>query len=273
MRRAGFRHTRLGAAGLLGRLGLLGLLGLLGAACAGDPEFQPLFRGDDFDDDWYSYLPSHGVDRDPLGIFKVEDGVVHLLDVDTSQPGLEFGYLATRREYEDFHLRFEYRWGEKQFIGFKDSGFFIHGVGPDMLWPRSQECQVMEGDSGSMYLFDYATIETTIDPANPNPTYLEGGQPYTTARNANPNYPRITRGMAIDSSTEWNTVEVIAIGETSEFIVNGTVTFRSSARRQPHPDFPDNPAEDIPLTKGRLVLQQEGAEIFFRNVEIREIER
>lgn len=258
MRQAGFRHTTLAVA-------------CLGAAACGSSDFYPLFTGDDFDG-WYSYLPSHGIDRDPLGIFKIRDGVVHLLDVDTSQPGLEFGYLATEREFEDFHLRFEYRWGDKQFIGFKDSGFFIHAVGPDMLWPRSQECQVMEGDSGSMYMFDYATVETTIDPASPgNPTYLEGGQPYTTARNANPFYPRITHSMAYDSSTDWNTVEVIAIGETSEFIVNGNVTLRTSARRQPHPEHPDDPSMDIPLTRGRLVLQQEGAEIFFRNVELKDL--
>jgi hypothetical protein len=258
MRQAGFRHTTLAAA-------------CFGAAACGSSDFYPLFTGDDFDG-WYSYLPSHGIDRDPLGIFKIQDGVVHLLDVDTSQPGLEFGYLATEREFEDFHLRFEYRWGDKQFIGFKDSGFFIHAVGPDMLWPRSQECQVMEGDSGSMYMFDYATVETTIDPASPgNPTYLEGGQPYTTARNANPFYPRITHSMAYDSSTDWNTVEVIAIGETSEFIVNGNVTLRTSARRQPHPERPDDPSMDIPLTRGRLVLQQEGAEIFFRNVELKDL--
>ncbi len=263
MRRAGFRHTVIGAAGVLGALG---------APACGGKDFEPLFRGDSFDG-WYSYLPSQGIDRDPLGIFKIEDGVVHVLDIDLTQPGLEFGYLATHREYGDFHLRFEYRFTEKNFVGFIDSGFFIHMVGPDMLWPRSQECQVMVGDSGSMYMFDHATIETTIDPANPgNPTYLEGGQPYTTPRAANPFYPRVTHSMANDSPTEWNTVEVIAIGETSEFIVNGHVTFRSTARRQPHPEFPDDPSMDIPLTRGRLVLQEEGAEIFFRNVEVKELD-
>jgi hypothetical protein len=245
---------------------------MLAAPACGGAEFEPLFNGRDLDG-WYSWLPSHGIDRDPLGIFQVEDGMIHVLNVDVSQPGLEFGYLATRREYEDFHLRFEYRWGDRQFVGFIDSGFFIHAVGPDMLWPRSQECQVMVGDSGSMYLFDYATVETTIDPAKPEPTYLEGGVPYQTPRNPNPAYPRVTHGMAADSLTGWNTVEVIAIGETSEFIVNGQVTFRSSTRRQPHPDFPDDPSQDIPLTRGRLVLQEEGAEIWYRNVEIMELDR
>lgn len=250
-------------------LALTCALGALG--CGGEPEFEPLFNGRDTTG-WYSYFPSHGIDRDPLGVFKVDGDTVHILDVDTAQPGLEFGYLATHREYENFHLRFEYRWGTKQFIGFKDSGFFIHAVGPDMLWPRSQECQVMEGDSGSMYMFDYATSETTIDPANPDPTYLEGGAPYRTPRNPNPNYPRVSHNMAYDSATEWNTVEVIAIGETSEFIVNGRVTLRTSARRQPHPDAPDDPARDVPLVRGRLVLQEEGAEVLFRNIELKELE-
>jgi len=130
---------------------------------------------------------------------------------------------------------------------------------------------VMIDDSGSMYLFDFATLETTIDPANGVATYLDGGAPYTAPRNALHNYARVSRAPVVDSGTDWNTMEVVVQDASAEFIVNGTTTFRSSGHKQPHPDFPDDPAMDIPLTSGRLVLQQEGSEVFFRNLSIEEL--
>jgi hypothetical protein len=89
-------------------------------------------------------------------------------------------------------------------------------------------------DTGSTYLFEQATL------ADPNPTYLAGGTAYTTPRVAAP-YPRVAHDMQRDVVDDWNTVQVIVDGETSEFIVNGYTTFRSTARRQPDPAFPDDP--------------------------------
>lgn len=249
----------------LGRLALAAML----AGCGDNTATTPLFNGQDLYG-WYSWLPTYGRDNDPLGMFRVDDGMIHILGTDVDPALFEFGYLATTREYEDFHVRFEYRFGERHYVNFpKDSGFFIAVVGEDKIWPRSQECQVMVNDTGSLYLFEYATVDTTIDPALPDPTYLAGGVPYTTPRAASP-FPRVTHAVQADDPDGWNTVEVIVDGERSEFIVNGQTTFVSTARRQPDPDAPDDPTQDIPLTKGRLILQQEGAEIFYRNLEITE---
>lgn len=238
------------------------------SGCSGEG-FEPMFDGGL--DGWYTWLPSQGRNSDPLQMFRFEDGMLHILGSDVEPAQFEFGYLATEQEYESFHVRFEYKFGERHYVNFpKDSGFFVAVVGEDKIWPRSQECQVMVMDTGSMYMFEHATIDTTIDPANPNPTYLEGGVPYTSPRVAAP-YPRVTHNAQRDIVDDWNTVEVIVDGETSEFIVNGHTTFRSSGRRQPHPDFPGDPAQDLPLVKGRILIQQEGAEIYYRNVEIKEL--
>lgn len=219
---------------------------------------------------WYTWMPSRGRDSDPLGMFRIEDGVLHILGSDVDPAQFEFGYIATEREYESFRVRFEYKFGDRHYVDFpKDSGFFVAVVGEDKIWPRAQECQVMVMDTGSTYLFEQATLDTTIDPDNPNPTYREGGIAYTSPRIAVP-YPRVSRDTQRDVADDWNTVEVIVDGEASEFIVNGYTTFRSTARRQPDPDFPDDPRHDIPLTRGRILIQQEGAEIYYRNVEIEE---
>src|SRR5262249_19674803 len=152
--------------------------------------WTPLFDGVDLDG-WYAWLPSSGRE-DPHGVFRAEDGMIHILGVDLAPGEFELGYLSTVAEHADFRARFEYKWGTRNYVGWgPDSGFFIAAVGPDKIWPRALECQVMAGDTGSTYLFDNTTLETTIDPAIAAPTYLATGTPYTAPRNAEPNYARV----------------------------------------------------------------------------------
>lgn len=239
------------------------------AACGDNSDgWRPLFDGSTLNG-WYSYIPSQGKNVDPLGYFRVDDGMIHILGVDLTADQFEFAYLATDEEFENFRVRFDYMWGPRNFVGWgPDSGFFIAAVGPDMIWPRSQECQVNAGDTGSMYMFDYSTIETTIDPGNTDPTYMENGADYVAPRNPEPHYARVTHSAAYDTRDGWNHVEVISYGDTSEFIVNGHTTFRSARRKQPSSSAPDDPSMDVPLMRGRLVIQEEGNEIYYKNIDV-----
>src|SRR5437588_13128489 len=78
----------------------------------------------------------------------------------------------------------------------------------------------------------------------------------------------------------WNTVELIVHGsQGSEHIVNGQTVFRAKELRQlgPHPlSTPLKPGEIDkrkwePLARGRIALQCEFAEVFYRNIEIQAI--
>lgn len=64
---------------------------------------------------------------------------------------------------------------------------------------------------------------------------------------------------------EWNTVEVIALGEDAIHVVNGTVVMRLHGPRRITGAVP------LPVTSGPILLQSEGAEISCRDVEIRPI--
>jgi hypothetical protein len=64
---------------------------------------------------------------------------------------------------------------------------------------------------------------------------------------------------------EWNTVEVICWGDSSIHIVNGKVVMRLYNSRKV-----EN-GQKIPLKKGTIALQSEGAELYYRNVKIRPI--
>jgi hypothetical protein len=164
---------------------------------------------------------------DPKGIFKVEDGVIHV-------SGEEFGCLTTEKEYEDYRVSVEFKWGEKRWgqraNAPRDSGILVHVVEPIKVWPRSIECQIQEHDCGDFYLVGGASI------------VIDG---------------KIQKGRWIRSEDaekprgEWNKVEVVCDGGTVTNIINGKSV---------------NTGTDATPRRGKIVLQSEGAEIFFRNV-------
>ncbi len=231
---------------------------------ANEGEWIPLFNGKDLDG-WYTWLPSTGKNIDPKGVFKVEHGVLHILDIPVTNEQQEFGYVATDKEYSNYRLRFQYRWGSKRFAPRanqpRDSGLLYHFVGPDGIWPRSVECQVQEGDTGDFYLLGGTVLITTVESLNPGPRkYKEDGVTYETQ----PEFDQIIRSGTYDSVTDWNTVEVIVSGDTAVHVVNGSVNNRGTRMRQGDPSDPTN---FMPLTKGRILFQAEGAEVFYRNIE------
>jgi hypothetical protein len=65
------------------------------------------------------------------------------------------------------------------------------------------------------------------------------------------------------SAGEWNTIEVYAVGDSAVQVVNGHPMLRiDGSRRIAGDGF-------APLTSGRLELEVEGWEIYFREIEIR----
>ena len=226
--------------------------------------WTPLFNGQNLDG-WYSWLPSTGKNNDPKGVFKVHDGMIHILDIPVTTDSQEFGYLATDNSYANYRLRLQYKWGEKRFppraYAKRDSGLLYHTVGPDMIFPRSVECQIQEGDTGDFWLLGDTAITTTVEPTDVTPKkYKVGGVLYK-QRNG-----RIVKSDTYDSLTDWNTVEVFVSGNESAHLINGHVVNRGNRLRQPDPN---NPLLRIPLDKGRLALQAEGAEIYYRSIEIK----
>ena len=231
-----------------------------------EPGWIPLFNGKNLDG-WYTWLPSTGRDSDPDGVFKVEDGVLHVLDLPATGQEQEFGYIATNNEYSNYRLRFQYRWGPKRFEPRahdpRDSGLLYHFIGPDRIWPTSIECQVQEGDTGDFYLIGGTALTTTVESSDIDPRrYRPDGVAYDTR----PAFDRIVRSATHDSLTDWNTVEIVVSGGTAVHTVNGVANNRAIRIRQPDPT---DPARSVPLTRGKILFQAEGAEVFYRNIELK----
>ena len=198
-------------------------------------KFKPLFNGKNFDG-WYSFLKTNGKANDPDTVFSVSNGVLKIT-------GKEFGYIVTEKTYSDFRLIAEFKWGEKKYPPrenrVRDNGICYHVVPTDKVWPRSIECQIQEGDCGDFWLIDSVTLVT--DSGRIGPT-----------KNT-----RIIKWKDNEKpSGEWNCIEIISQKGKCTHIVNGVVV---------------NEGIEASLRSGRILIQSEGAEIYYRKIDIAEL--
>lgn len=233
------------------------------SALAADDVWTQLFNGKNLDG-WYSYLGSSGKNNDPNGVFKVENGAIHILDVPAGKG--ENGYLATTQEFSNVRIHAEYKWGVKRVAeGKRDSGLLYLAVGPDRVYPRSLECQIEETDTGDLWIVDGAAVTAYL--ISPTLPMYDDDMAVGTRVNSYPGSSiRVLKSGDFEDRTGWNTVEVILDGDRAQQLVNGRVV--NTVRDIKQPD-PQNASRMIPLTKGRILLEAEGAEVWFREVKIK----
>ncbi len=254
-------------------------LGLLLAACMlsvasvtaaseekpGSDGWVSLFNGTNLDG-WYSYLESSGKNKDPKGVFKVENGMIHILDVAMSEGHSDNGYLATTQEFSNVRIHVEYKWGTKRASeGKRNSGLLYLAVGPDRIYPTSLECQIEETDVGDLWIVNGASV-TAFFIAPSFPMYDDDMQAGTRVRSAPGDSLRVLKSGDFENRDGWNSVDVILQGDQTTHLVNGRIVNR--ARDIQHPD-PANPSRMVPLKSGRILLEAEGSEIWFRDIRVK----
>jgi hypothetical protein len=224
-------------------------------------------------DDAGKYTAAQGLDSDPKRVFTVVtvDGAPAI-----RISGEMFGALTSREEYGDFHLRLEFKWGDKRWppreTAVRDSGILYYAVGEhgsadNKAWMRSLECQVQEHDVGDFWGVGGMYVDVAGDAEG------EGKDRKVVHR---PGAPIVTVGgtprraiKALDNEKPtgaWNTVEVLCVRGTCLHVVNGKTNLVLANPRQTAAD-----GSLVPLTKGRLQIQSEGAEVFYRNIQVRPI--
>lgn len=196
-----------------------------------------LFNGENLDG-WYSFLREKGKNNDPDHVFRVHEGEIHV-------SGKEFGYISTLEEFENFDLTVDFKWGEKKWPprenAKRDAGVLYAVTGPDMVWSRCLELQVQEGDTGDLWLIPG-----------------EGNAPAVTVLGREHGGAKPYANVVKWSDQEkphgaWNTVRVRCRDGEFQHWVNGVVVMRGRAREG---------------TRGRINLQSEGAEVFYRHIEV-----
>jgi hypothetical protein len=206
-------------------------------ARAQEPRVIQLFNGRNWDG-LYTFVPGEGKNKDSRKVFSIENGMIHV-------SGEKFAFVSTEKEYENYRLALDFKWGEKKWPpranDKRDAGVLYHCVNDDKVWNKSLEFQIQEGDCGDMWL-------TGDNTGAPSITVL--GKKYTGGR--------VVKWADYEKPNgEWNHVEVVARGPRFEHWMNGHLNMRGS---------------DASLTKGRINFQSEGAEIYYRNITLESLQ-
>jgi hypothetical protein len=222
-----------------------------------------------------NYTEPIGSGRDPLKVFTVvsEDG----------QPAIRisgevFGELRHQDSFKDYHLRLQFKWGRKQWPPRdqpgtpRDSGLLYHVHNPpgvdNRTWARSIELQIQEHDVGDLYAVGSVIAVRARARPGPQPRmydYDPTGEWTFFSQSQGAPGRCIKQPDNEKPSGEWNTVELICLRDDSIHIVNGKVVMRLHGPMRIDGEVP------TPVNAGQVILQSEGAEIFYRNIEIRPI--
>ena len=230
---------------------MLAAVTALAAAVELPPLGEPvkLFNGRDLDG-FDVFLKSKGLNRDPEKVFRVHDRMLHI-------SGAEFGYIVTKREFGDYYLRCEFKWGEETYPPrqgkARDSGILYHVTGEDKVWPRSIEMQMIEGGTGDIILVDEVELTRRGETRTKGRFDRFGKGPWQDVAGYRDPGDELEKPHG-----QWNTVEMLVDGATVHYWINGKLA---------------NEGTGAGLTKGKILFQSEGAEVFFRNIELRPLKR
>lgn len=223
---------------------------------------------------------AEGNDLKPIGLNKDEFGVFTMIEED-GQPVLRisgeiYGCVATKSEFENYHLKLQVKWGDKKWHPrkqlLKDSGILYHSIGPHgaeswRSWMLSQEFQVMQGHMGDFW----SQANSAIDIRAYLPEYImnpvaDKSQPFLALGRGEEIQGYCMRSANYERPHgEWNELELICFENKSIHIVNGEVVMILKNSRYVED------GKKVPMNKGKIQLQSEAAEVFYKKIELRNL--
>jgi hypothetical protein len=261
---------------------LLVMLATGGRLDAAPPETIRLFNGKDLSS-FYTWLVGDKYE-DPDRVFSVVEAVDGAPAIRIS--GQKYGGIVTHQEFDHYRLIVEFRWGlltwSPRADRARDSGILVHCQGPDGNtradfngpWMRSIEFQIIEGGTGDFIIVaghdasgqrllptmsaavtpDY-NGELAYDPSGTVREHVGGDRINWFGRD--PDYTG-TLGFRGPQDLEspvgqWTRLEMIVEPGKLTNIVNGRVV---------------NVGLNPSLTRGKVLIQSEGAELFVRRVDL-----
>ena len=186
-----------------------------------------LWNGKDFAG-WKLFVPDPSYDVTKT--WSIKEGILRC-------EGRPAGYMRTEKDYANYLIHVEWRWPEKG----GNNGVLVHMSGPDLVWPKSLECQLFAGNAGDF--FEIGGIE-----------FREHAK-----KGARVQGRRVVKLK--DSSEkplgQWNNYDIICKDDWVVVLVNGVL---------------QNMATKCSVTSGKICLQSEGTPIEYRNIYIEPLE-
>lgn len=245
---------------------------------------RALFNGRDLSgwEVWLGYADTSLTFRprtvEPLGTSANAGEIFRVVTVDGGPAiragGRYWGSLALLEPLADYHLSLEYRYGGLEPGQARNNGivYFSHGASGGVFgtWMAGVEFQLEHGSNGmAIPMGNAMRTRTTIGQDRqvryPFRVFRIGGKPIDLA-NGNPAYSVEAASQAEKPLGAWNRIDLYVLGNRAVHVVN---------------DVPVMVLEDIaeigadgvrvPMMRGRIQLQAEGAETFFRNIRVEPI--
>jgi hypothetical protein len=256
---------------------------LLLLSCSKENSWRNIFNEKDLEG-WDTYIgPTYdsvknkfdsltvvGLNKDPNRVFAV-------VQVE-GRPAIRisgeyFGGISTQRSFNNYHLRLEFKWGSKKWNPRKDkprdSGVLYHADGKHGadfgFWMRSQEFQVEEGNTGDYWGVAGGSFDIPVTQRGDGFVYDPDGKMLTFNETSKVGRRAIKLPDAEKPTGEWNTLEIYCLGDTAVHVVNGQVNMILY-----HSAHVEN-GRLRRLDHGKIQIQSEGAEIFYRHIQLENI--
>jgi len=214
--------------------------------------------------------PIEGLNKDSLHVFSVtQDQGEKVIRIS----GEKWGGLISKKEFRNFHLHLEFKWGKLTWgtkrNHKKDSGLLYYSVGEQGAdfgyWMRSQEFQIEEGNCGEYWGVAGGSEGIKAIQKDSSLIYDPNGSPMLFNEKSNVGR-HCRKGLDFEKPTgEWNSLDLYCLNGTSVHLVNGKVVMVLRNSSQISGDTL------LPMEKGKIQLQSEGSEIFYKNIGVEDI--
>jgi hypothetical protein len=198
-----------------------------------------LFNGTDLTG-WYADIPEADKNPDITPSFIVRDGKLVSL-------GTPLGHLITTNEYQNYKLEIEYRFSTEP----GNCGVLIHASTPRMLYkmfPKSIEVQMEHKNAGDFWVIGEDITVENMGQRRPK----SEGQQYGGTENDARKILNLTDNSEKPLG-EWNKMIIEAKDDEITVWLNGDLV---------------NHGTKSTVTKGKIALQAEGAEVEFKNISL-----
>jgi Domain of Unknown Function (DUF1080) len=158
---------------------------------------------------------------------------IRIVDGEVRLAGKPLGYFATKQEYKDYVLTFEFQYdrpdGLKSDADFRgNSGVLLHVAKPHKVWPACVQVQLTQADPGAIFAMNESQCEAGSDP--------------------------VAQKGAIKPVGEWNKVQVTCSKGTITSVLNGVEVSKGEKAEPDH---------------GAIGWQSEGKPVRFRDLRIK----
>ena len=234
---------------------------------------------------FYTWLKDHKY-SDPDKVFTVVDQIDGAPAIRAS--GQHWGGIVTKANYANYKLVVEFRWGlvtwEPRANKTRDSGILLHGQGEDGNytkdfngpWMSSVEFQIIEGGTGDVIMVNgyergtgkiiaprlvaqVAANGKNWDPAGQPKEFTKGRIDWQYRDLGWKDVLGFRGAKDVEKPVgQWNRLEAIVDGGDVTYFVNGVKVMEG---------------REGSFKSGKLMFQSEGAEIFFRLIELHPLKR